>query len=158
MRWQPLSRSSGSNLYQDRQDRWITCGDESLIIELVLPLGEQAHPYFAVTAIAGEPRPRPQEGPDLEHREPALLGEPRPETTDEAPGVLLDLKRFVRPFVTPDDPVRFQTVLAGADRDRAQRRRAQRANRLARDGEAPSARNMEVQAERPRSDLARRVS
>ena len=87
-------------------DRWITCTDDGVeITGLLLPVGHQAHslrldPGRAARrddVVAGK-------GPDLGHRQPALLGQPRPPAADEEVGLILDLGQFVRPFITPDDP------------------------------------------------------
>jgi hypothetical protein len=45
------------------------------------------------------------------HRQPALLGEPRPRSPRKQTGFVLDLGGPVKPFVTPDDPASFEAAL-----------------------------------------------
>jgi len=84
----------------------------------ITPLGHQADSLPVDPRIpARRPQRRERPGTDLEHRESPLLGEsgPRP---GKRQALVLDVGRFVRPSITPDDPDAVESAIVQAHPER----------------------------------------
>jgi hypothetical protein len=94
------------------KDRWVTCGDEEIRVRWYYLWGTKRIPYRAVhgikrvslTATRGKARiwgtANPRYWASLDPKRPA-----------KQVALVLDLGRFVRPFLTPDDPDAFERVV-----------------------------------------------
>ncbi|MFJ3306682.1 hypothetical protein ACIPSA_26875 [Streptomyces sp. NPDC086549] len=95
------------------RDRWITCTDDSLRIRAYyFPWGSKAIPYAAIRGV------RRVELGFLTGRgriwgtaHPRYWASLDPERPRKSIGLVLDLGRFVRPFITPDDPDTVAAVI-----------------------------------------------
>ncbi|MGH9106336.1 MAG: hypothetical protein ACRDZX_10970 [Acidimicrobiales bacterium] len=94
------------------RDKWIECTPEELRVRFYYPWGTKRIPYNAVRALTrvalsasrGKPRiwgtANPRYWASLDPRRPS-----KPE------GLILDLGRFVKPFITPDDAEAVEAVI-----------------------------------------------
>lgn len=95
------------------RDRWIECTDTALRIRAYyFPWGTKTIPYASIRSLRrvemGAFTGRGRIWGTTQPRYWASLDPARPRKTA---GLILDLGRFVRPFITPDDPERVEAVI-----------------------------------------------
>jgi hypothetical protein len=94
------------------EDRWTTCTEDEIQARWYYPWGTKRIPYQSVrgvrlvrlTAIRGK-------GRIWGSANPRYWASLDPRRSTKQTGVVLDLGRFVHPFLTPDDPDAFERVV-----------------------------------------------
>jgi hypothetical protein len=100
---------------QDYSDRWITCGPSDVRIRgYYFPWGTKRIPYASIRAVRrvkiGTLTGRGRIWGTSNPRFWAGFDPSRPRKTS---GLILDLGKFVKPFVTPDDTAAAEAVIRG---------------------------------------------
>lgn len=105
------------------RDRWIECTSDALRIRgYYFPWGTKRIPYTAIRSFRlVELSPLRGSGRIWGTAHPRYWASLDPRRPGKKAGLILDLGRFVRPFITPDDPeavkriIRERTGLSAAD-------------------------------------------
>jgi hypothetical protein len=94
-------------------DRWITCTEDAVTIRgYYFPWGSKTVPYTAIKSATRVPLgPLTGQARIWGTANPTLWANLDPRRMGKNEGLVLDLGRTVRPFVTPDDPDAFEAAL-----------------------------------------------
>lgn len=98
-----------SDLYQDK---WITCTDEAIVIRWYYPWGRKSIPYTAIrSAQLVDIGPGHGTGRPWGTANPQYWASLDPGRPGKTAALILDVGRFVKPFITPDDVPRVAEII-----------------------------------------------